>query len=118
MADMIVVAGFIDVDPAARDELLEASVPLQKSTRDDEPGCLAYVIAADPVVDGRIHIYEQWENAETLDAHFRHPNFKATGELLRSKPRRGGDSTKFHVDRAGPVRDPDGQASATYWPDG
>ncbi len=118
MADIIVIAGWIDVEPDVRDELIAASVPLQRSTRDEEPGCLAYVFAADPVVDGRIHIYEQWASPADLDAHFQHPNFKATGELLRSQPRRGGETAKLHVDRTGPVRDPDGQASATYWPDG
>jgi quinol monooxygenase YgiN len=117
MADMVLISGWIDVDPEVRDELIAASVPLQQSTRNDEPGCLAYVFAADPVVDGRIHIFEQWATPADLDAHFEHPNFAATGELLRSKPRRGGETTKFHVDRTGPVRDPDGQASATYWPD-
>lgn len=118
MADIIVIAGWIDVDPAARDDLVAASVPLQQSTRNDEPGCLAYVVAADPAVEGRIHIYEQWATAADLDAHFQHPNFKATGDLLRSQPRRGGDTLKMLIDRTGPVRDPHGQASATYWPDG
>ena len=84
MAGTIVISGFIDVDPEVRDELIAASVPLQQSTRNDEPGCLAYVFAADPAVDGRIHIFEHWASAADLDAHFQHPNFKATGELLRS----------------------------------
>ena len=76
------------------------------------------MFAADPAVDGRIHIYEQWATPADLDAHFQHPNFRATGELLaRASPGVGGETAKFHVDRTGPVRDPDGQASATYWPE-
>ena len=118
MADIIVIAGWVDVDPAVRDELVASTVDLQRSTRNDEPGCLAYVIAADPAVDGRIHIYEQWATAADLDAHFDHPNFRATGDVLRRHPRQGGDNLKMSVERTGPVRDPDGQASATYWPDG
>ena len=118
MADMIVIAGWIDVDPGgprrARSRPASTCSGRRATT---SPGCLAYVFAADPVVDGRIHIYEQWATPADLDAHFQHPNFRATGELLRSRPRRGGETTKFHVDRTGPVRDPDGQASATYWPD-
>jgi quinol monooxygenase YgiN len=117
MSGAIVIAGWIDVDPAVRDELIAATVDLQRSTRDDEPGCVAYVFTADPAVEGRIHIYEHWESAEALDAHFQHPNFFATGDVLRSQPRRGGEMAKFHVDRTGPVRDPDGKASATYWPE-
>ena len=117
MTDMIVIAGWVDVDPDARDELIASTVELQRATRNDEPGCMAYVFTADPAVDGRIHIYEQWASAADLDAHFQHPNFHATGALLRAQPRRGGEMAKYHIDKTGPVRDPDGQASATYWSD-
>ena len=101
MDGMIVIAGWIDVDPAERDELVVASVGFQRSTRDDEPGCLAYLFAADPAVDGRIQVYEQWATAADLDAHFQHPNFHAMGDLLRSRRRLGGETMKIHVDRTG-----------------
>ena len=111
------IAGWIDVDPAAVTNWSRQASLCSSRRETTKPGCLAYVIAADPVVDGRIHIYEHWATAADLDAHFQHPNFQATGELLRSQPRLGGDNIKIHVDRTGPVRDPDGSASATYWPD-
>ena len=117
MADLIVITGWIDVAPEVRDELLAASVPLQRSTREDEPGCLAYVFAADPAVDGRVHVYEQWATAEDLDAHFQHPNYVAMRELLRGYPRVGSQTMKHRVDLVGPVYGPEGTASATYWPE-
>jgi quinol monooxygenase YgiN len=115
--ELIEIVGWIDVDPASRDELVAASVPFQRSTRSDEPGCVAYVFTADPAVDGRIHVYEQWASAAALDAHFQHPNFLAMRELLRGYPRLGSQTTKHRVDLVGPVYGPDGVASATYWPD-
>lgn len=119
MADgIVVIAGWIDVAPASRDELIAASVPFQQSTRNEEPGCDAYVFTVDPAVDGRIHVYEQWATAADLDAHFQHPNFLAMKELLRAYPRVGSQTTKHRVDTSGPVYGPDGVPSATYWPEG
>ena len=118
MADeTIVIAGWIDVDPASRDEVVERSVPLQRSTRDDEPGCSAYVFAADPAVAGRIHVYERWDDAAALDAHFQHPNYHAMRQVLSDYPRLGSQIAKMGVDRTAPVYSPEGVASATYWPD-
>ena len=71
---------------------------------------MAYVFAADPTVDGRIHVYEQWATAADLDAHFQHPNFHGMKELLRAYPRVGSLTTKFRVDGSGPVYGPDGVA--------
>ena len=116
MEGPIVIAGWIDVEPAARDELVAASVDFQASTRNDEPGCGAYVFAADPVVAGRIHVYEEWASAADLDAHFQHPNYHGMRELIRRYPRVGSQTAKHAVSRSGPVYGPDGVASATSWP--
>ncbi len=81
----IVILGEIDLDdPSQIDGAIERATPLQQATRDDEPGCEAYVFAADPVVDGRIVVYELWEDQATLAAHFEHENYFAMGGLLRS----------------------------------
>ena len=66
------------------------------------------MFAADPAVDGRIHVYEQWATAEDLDAHFQHPNYVAMRELLRGYPRVGSQTMKHRVDRVGPVYGPEG----------
>ncbi len=111
----IAILGSIDVDPAARDRLVESTAELQRSTRDDEPGCLIYTISADPAVPGRIQIVELWESAEALDAHFAHPNFAATGAALRVEPRLGGTAVKYRIDAVDAVRGPDGVVSSRFW---
>lgn len=112
---MITIIGHIDVDPSERDALVARTAELQQRTRTDEPGCLTYCLGADPVDAGRIQIVELWADAASLDAHFRHPNFFATGEALRSGTRRGGAVMKYRIDAADGVRGPDGNASTRFW---
>jgi len=110
----IAIFGHVDVEPDERDGLVASIADLQRSTREDEPGCLVYVIAADPADPGRIQIAELWESVEALEAHFRHPNFAATGAALRAVNRLGGSSRKYRIDADDEVRDSSGQASATF----
>ncbi len=111
---MIAIIGHVDVDPSVRDRLVESTAELQRSTATDEPGCVVYVIAADPADPGRIRITELWESAEALDAHFQHPNFFATGEALRVEPRLGGSAMKYRIDATAPVRGADGNATSAF----
>jgi quinol monooxygenase YgiN len=111
---MIAIIGYLDVDPAVRDRLVESTAELQQATARDEPGCLAYTMSADPARPGRISIVELWESAETLDAHFQHPNFHATGAALRAEPRIGGSVMKYRIDAIAPVRGDDGVATAVF----
>lgn len=112
---MIAIIGHIDVDPAVRDRLVESTVELQRSSEQDEPGCLVYTIASDPGNAGRIRIVELWESAAALDAHFQHPNFIATGAALRAEPRLSGTALKYRIDAVAPVKGPDGVASSEFW---
>ena len=111
---MIAIIGHIDVAPADRDRLVEATVEFQRSTQADEPGCVVYTIAADPVDPGRIRITELWESAEALDAHFQHPNFFATGEAMRGATRFGGGARKYRIDAVADVRGSDGAATTSF----
>jgi quinol monooxygenase YgiN len=114
-SQMIAILGTIDVDPAVRDRLVASTTALQLATRHDEPGCVAYTIAADPAVAGRIQITELWASAEALDAHFAHPNFRATGDALRAEPRIGGSAVKYRIDAVDGVKDADGVATSRFW---
>lgn len=107
---MIAVAGTIGfVSRVVRDAAVAESVDLQRSTRDDEPGCLAYVFAADPVDPTVVQVYELWTDEASLSAHFEHPNYTAMRQLLRRHERSGPSVTaKYRIDRTGPVYGSDG----------
>ncbi|WP_329213006.1 antibiotic biosynthesis monooxygenase [Streptomyces sp. NBC_01485] len=70
MSEEIIVAGWMDYEPADRDTMLKRLVELGKRTREDEPGCLDYAMTADPADERRIRVYERWVSQRALDAHF------------------------------------------------
>lgn len=113
---MIIIAGTIDLaDPARRDECLAATVPLQEATRRDEPGCLAYVFSADPLVEGRIVVYEEWADAASLEAHFQHPNYLDNRRLLGGFGLAATDIWKHRTDARDRVYSPEMVPSARFW---
>lgn len=108
----VVVDGVITVrDRAARDALVAASVDLQRATR-DEPGCLAYCFAADPVVEDRVQVYELWESEQALDDHLHHDNYRSMFALAMGAGIVSAPSHKHLVERTarvyGPGRKPSG----------
>lgn len=103
---MIIIAGTIDLaDPARIDEAIDRAKPLQQATRDDEPGCRAYVFSVDPCVTGRIVVYELWDDEASLAAHFEHQNYLNMGAMLNEIGLANADNNKFRCDLKEPVYD-------------
>ena len=105
---------------ADRDAALEASVPIQAATRTDEPGCQLYCFAADPVQDTDIAVHELWDDADTLAAHFAHPNYlEMVAMLTRASGFVSSDNAMFLAEPRGPVYDDTGtfRAAALAPPD-
>jgi quinol monooxygenase YgiN len=111
---MIIVAGTITIPAAARAGAIEASAALQAATRNDEPGCIDYVFAADPVEPDRISVYERWESAETLEAHFLHANYRDMRVLLGSHGITGAVVSKYDIAAKAPVYNAAGIATASF----
>ncbi|WP_440098354.1 putative quinol monooxygenase [Streptosporangium sp. H16] len=64
---MIIVSGWIRVDPDARDGYLRGCVSVVEQARASS-GCLDFTLGADLVDAGRINVYERWESEKALDA--------------------------------------------------
>jgi len=113
---MIIIAGTIGfADQANRDGAVEAVRDLQQSTRDTEPGCLAYSFAADTGEPTVVQVFESWADQAALAAHFEHPNFWATKALLRQFDRAGASTVaKYRIDATAPVYDADGKPDAGF----
>lgn len=111
---MIIIAGEITIPADKRAAAIEGSAPLQQATRDDEPGCRAYVFAADPCRDDVIQVYELWDDAESLAAHFLHENYFNMRKFLGESGITAADTRKFRTDADEPVYGPDGVATADF----
>jgi quinol monooxygenase YgiN len=114
---MIIVSGTIEfADRVARDGAVAASVDIQRATRDDEPGCLAYVFAADPATDTLVIVHEEWVDEAALAAHFRHPNYTEMRGILRTFPRGAASHVAKHaIERSQPVYDSTGTPRADWF---
>lgn len=112
---MIVIAGTIDLLHAEeRDDCIARSVPIQLATRREEPGCIGYAFCPDPSVPAGIQIFEIWADAESLEAHFRHPNFNGMLKILGSYERGPSHLRKYHVDAEAPIFSVDGVPTAAF----
>lgn len=67
-----------------RDNAVALTAPVQKATRDEEEGCLAYCFAADPVEPNHIQVYELWTDPDNLAKHFDHANYSKMVEVLHN----------------------------------
>jgi quinol monooxygenase YgiN len=101
-------------DPSRRDEIVAATAPIQKATRDDEPGCLVYCFAADPCEPDLIQVYELWQDETSLATHFEHPNYAAMRQMLRDHGLASAVSRKFLIAAAAPVYGADHLPTAPF----
>lgn len=80
---MIIVAGTVRIDPgkreAAKDVMREVITKSQA-----EEGCIEYSYSVDVLVPSLIHVFEIWQDKESLDAHFKTPHLKAWRESWSS----------------------------------
>ena len=64
---MIIVSGFLTVDPGQRTDYLDSCDEVIRAAR-SAPGCLGFHLSADPIEADRINIFEQWESVESVEA--------------------------------------------------
>jgi quinol monooxygenase YgiN len=65
-----IIAGTFVVDPQDRDRFLAGRADLMRRSR-QEPGCITYVFAADPLDPSVIELWERWESEEAVEGHRR-----------------------------------------------
>jgi quinol monooxygenase YgiN len=64
---MLIVAGWLQVDPDARDHYLDGCRQVVRLAR-SAPGCLDFSLSADLLDPARINVYERWASDEQLHA--------------------------------------------------
>ena len=116
MSQMIVLAGVAEfATRAGRDECLATSAQYQAPARTDEPGCLAYYFAPDPVNETRMVVWELWADSEALNAHFQHKNYREMGAHLGKHGIVSAEFKKYRVDYTEPVYDPTGKPRGDFF---
>jgi quinol monooxygenase YgiN len=63
---MLIVAGYVLMDPESRDAFVDAHRDLVARAR-QAPGCLDVAISADALDPRRVNNFERWESRELLD---------------------------------------------------
>jgi quinol monooxygenase YgiN len=99
---MIVIAGRVRLHARELEEAVRAGSAMAATSR-NEPGCIDYRFAIDiddPLV---VQVFEQWESAAALEAHFARPHFLAFSEVILRAVDGPADFTRYEVSSAGPL---------------
>ena len=99
---MIVIAGRARLHAAELEEARRAGSVMAATSR-AESGCMEYRFAFDvddPLV---VQVFEQWESAAALEAHFATPHFLAFSEVILRAVDGQADFTRYEVSSSGPL---------------
>ncbi|HZU64595.1 MAG TPA: putative quinol monooxygenase [Novosphingobium sp.] len=100
----VTIAGHIDFDPAdCPAVLLEARAHIEGAR--GQPGCVAYTWAFDPLVPGRVQVFEEWDSEQALHDHFAGPHYRDMGGHLAAVGMRGFSIKMYGVAVLEPVYD-------------
>jgi quinol monooxygenase YgiN len=79
---MIIVCGRLMIDPDRRQTYLASCRPVIEAAR-EAPGCLDFHLTPDPLDAARINVFEQWENAASVE-RFRQagPDAEIAGAII------------------------------------
>jgi quinol monooxygenase YgiN len=98
----LVLAGSVRIDPAKRDDVIDATIEMMRETR-KRPGCISYVFSADLEDPGVLHVFEEWETPEAFDRHFREPLVEAIRLRLESLGVREIAVQRYAIQSVGPL---------------
>ena len=64
---MIIVSGWLQVEPEQRQACLDSCRPVIEAAR-AAPGCMAFYLTADPLEHDRINVFEQWTTSSDVES--------------------------------------------------
>jgi quinol monooxygenase YgiN len=104
MATRIIISGTIDMPPENALKAIETARPLIEGALTEE-GCLDYDWCPNPLVPGRIRVFERWASEEALAAHFQTEWYLKMREHIGGFGLIGAETAKYRVDAEEPVYD-------------
>ena len=108
----VVVAGWIDYDPADRAAALDAFAVVVAESR-KEPGCIDYAFTPDPDVPGRVRVFEHWVSDAALTEHLTLPHVQALRGAIAGLTRTGRQMTHHTVAVSRPMGSTSAPAATT-----
>ena len=100
---MIVVAGSFPVDPAKRDDVIDAANTMRAATL-LEDGCHEYRFAFATDDPGTLLVFEEWRDQEALTAHFGAPHMAEFGAKVGGFVTGAPAISRYEVTDKGPLR--------------
>lgn len=110
---MIVVAGEVDLEPGGREAALAGARPFIEAAL-AEPGCRHYAWTPDPHRPDRIHVFEEWDTADELQAHLQGEPYLGMLGHLSGHTIVASDTRKYRVTAREPVYTADGAPTARF----
>jgi quinol monooxygenase YgiN len=108
----VVVAGWIDYEPADRAAALDAFAVVVAESR-KEPGCIDYAFTPDPDVAGRVRVFEHWVSDAALTEHLTLPHVQALRGAIGGLTRTGRQMTHHTVAVSRPMGSSSAPAATT-----
>lgn len=99
--------------PENTQRAIETARPLIEGALTEE-GCLDYDWCPNPLVPGRIRVFERWASEEALAAHFQSDWYLKMREHIGSFGLTAAVTAKYRVDAEAPVYDETMTARATF----
>jgi quinol monooxygenase YgiN len=99
---MIVIAGRARLHAHELEDAIRAGSRMAATSR-EEPGCLDYRFSIDiddPLI---VRVFEHWESADALEAHFATSHFRDFSEVILRAVDGSADFTRFEISSAGPL---------------
>lgn len=93
---MLIVAGTITTGPDHRSRFLDAVQPMVAATL-KEPGCREYCFSPDPNDDGRVMLFELWDDHDALDEHFRSDHMASWQDVRATLTIESADIKKYTI---------------------
>lgn len=110
----VTIAGTIDFEGKDVVPILQAARDLIAAAY-EEPGCIHYCWTADVLRPGRVHVFEEWENSETLCAHLANPAYLEMSGHLAASGMTGADVRKYRIAAQEPVYDAEGRPRGDFF---
>jgi quinol monooxygenase YgiN len=101
-APAVIVSGWIDFEPADRDEALRAFAVVVAESR-EEPGCVDYVFAPDPDDPARVRVFEHWTSDAALTEHLTLPHVQELRAAISGLTRTGRQMTHHTIAASRPM---------------